>query len=260
MSRAPHTAGFTLIEVLGVMVLLSGITAVAIRGFVDLSVQSRAAADLTRDARRAAGILDRVAADLEGAFLVVKPDARDPLEHPWLFLAEARGTDIGADRVKFVASGRTPAAARAAAGDLAQMAYWTRRTAEGDLELYRWTWPRLPEGLDRRFPREGDPGVFLVADGLADFGVRLRDEAGAWTDRWDSSTVARSSQLPLAAEIEVWMADRRGGEPVGPFVRQVLLPLRPVDLAARLAGRDPEDTGEGDDEEDGTGDEDCLRV
>jgi len=248
--------GFTLIEMTAVTVLVLLVTGVALNGYVDLASQTRGAADFTRDVRRATAVLDRVARDLEAARLVVKPDAMDPLEHPWLFLAEARRGDLGAERLKLVTLGQAPQAADLPASDLAQVAWITRSVEDGTLELLRWSHPRLPDGLDRRFPRPNDPGVFLVAEGLDDFGARFLDAEGEWTDRWDSSALAQSSELPHAVEISVLMAPTDPGAPsVGPFTRRVVLPMRPMDLAARLGTGEPGADGE----EEGD-DEDCLRV
>jgi len=252
-----RTTGFTLIEMTAVTVLVLLVTGVALNGYVDLASQTRSAADFTRDVRRATAVLDRVARDLEAARLVVKPDAMDPLEHPWLFLAEARGGDLGAERLKFVTLGQAPQAGERPASDLAQVAWITRSIEDGTLELLRWSHPHLPDGLDRRFPRPDDPGVFLVAEGLDDFGVRFLDAAGQWTDRWDSSALAQSSELPRVVEISVLMAPTDpGAASVGPFTRRVVLPMAPLDLAARLGTGEP---GAGDDEP-SEDDEDCLRV
>ncbi|MBW2315933.1 MAG: prepilin-type N-terminal cleavage/methylation domain-containing protein [Deltaproteobacteria bacterium] len=252
-----HQRGFTLIEMMAVMVLVVAVTGVALNGYIGLSSQSLAAADLTRGARRATAVLDRVARDLEAARLVVKPAEMDPLEHPWVFLAEARGGSDGADRLKFVALGQMPIASSVAASDLAQVAWLTQTTADGTRELLRWSHPRLPEGLDRRFPRADDPGVFLVADGVEEFGVRFLDAEGRWTSRWDSSALVQSSQLPLVAEISVTMApENSGDEPAGPFTRRVVLPMLPIDLAGRLGG---EEAAAGSEDDEGE-DENCLRV
>lgn len=242
------------------MVLVVGITGVAMAGYLQLSTNSLRAADRTRSVRRAAGVLDRVARDLEAARLVVKPDAVDPLEHPWVFLAEARGGADGADRVKFVTLGQQPLGGESAASDLAQVAWMTRSAEDGTLDLLRWSLPRLPEGLDRRFPRSDDPGVFLVAEGLEAFSLRFLDAAGEWTERWDSSELVQSSQLPHVVEISVTLAPEDPDAPAeGPFVRSVVLPMPPIDLAARLGQGEPGGrSGEEDDDE--REDEDCLRV
>jgi len=248
--------GFTLIEMMAVMLMVVAVTGVALTGYVDLSSQSLVAAELTRDARRATAVLDRVARDLEAARLVVKPDERDPLEHPWLFLAERRGGAEGANRLKFVTRGHEPVTSVARASDLAQVAWLTRSNPSGGIDLLRWSHPRLPDGLERNLPHEDDPRVFLVAEGIADFGVRFLDDEGDWSSEWDSSTVARSSQLPRAAEISVRIAEPEG-EPIAPFVRRVLLPLRPIDLVAQLTGDGEGANGEVEDDE---SEAPCLRV
>jgi hypothetical protein len=100
-------------------------------------------------------------------------------------------------------------------------------------------------------PRRPDD---LVTAGLASFGIRFQDPKGGWTGRWDSSTLTGSNELPIAAEIEVAFATDVEGEVDGPYTRQVLLPLRPLDLAAQLAEaageKPPEEVGD----EDGDGD------
>jgi type II secretory pathway pseudopilin PulG len=259
---AGRAGGFTLIEMLGVLLLLTLVFGVALDTYVDLSLQTRRASSFTRDARRATALLDRVGADLAAAVLAVKPEGRDPLQHPWLFLAEARG-GTGADRLKFVTAGRPPMASASHASDLAQVALLTAPAPDGSLELLRWSHPHLPDALDRSLPRADDPGVLLLAEGLERFGVRFLDEAGEWSDRWDSTALARSSQLPLAVEIEVsWAPQAPGEEPIGPYTRRVVLPLRPFDLEARLTGKEPGAPGEQDeeDEEKKAEEESCLRV
>ncbi|MCU0669496.1 MAG: prepilin-type N-terminal cleavage/methylation domain-containing protein [Myxococcota bacterium] len=234
MRRVRDTRGFTLLEMLAVIFLVSVLLFVAIDFYLDLSRASNAAVEQTRSARRAVVLLDRVAHDLEGAELLVRPPDVDPLAFPWLFLAESGDPDAGADRVKFVRRGRDPRGSTGAVSDLEIVAWVAEATEEGDIELRRWSAPELPESLDRTFPDAGQSD--LVTAGLASFGIRFQDPQGGWTGRWDSSTLTASNELPLAAEIEVSFVAGPDGEGVeGPYTRQVLLPLRPLDLAAQLA-------------------------
>jgi len=100
--------GFTLIEVMAVVVLTALVLGVTLDYYHDLSNASQHAMDRTREVRRATAILDRVAADLQGATLVVKPSGRDRLSHPWVFLGENRVVAEGSDRVKFVTRSYRP--------------------------------------------------------------------------------------------------------------------------------------------------------
>jgi hypothetical protein len=122
----------------------------------------------------------------------------------------------------------------------------------------RSSWSQLPESLDRSFPSVENSD--LVAAGLASFGIKFQGEAGTWTGRWDSTTLAGSSELPTSAEIEVsFRTGPEAGDVDGPYTRRVLLPLRPIDLEAQLAqaaggpgGTNPRDQdGDGKDDETG---------
>jgi type II secretory pathway component PulJ len=248
-----------LIEMLAVVIVMALVLIGATTMYRDLLANSTTAADRTTQTRRTTLLLDRIARDLEGAVLIQKPGEVDPLAHPWLFLAEARPGDTGATRLKFdTRSGR---AAGAHASDLAVVAYWVEAGEAEDLVLLRWSSPTLPESLDRAFPRGDDEGAQVVAEGIEHFGVTFTDETGAETKAWDSSTLAQSSQLPLAAEIELALIDPARPEDAEPRVwtRRVLLPLRPLDLAKALSGEaDDEAEDEEDDAEDG--DDVCTTV
>jgi type II secretory pathway component PulJ len=227
-------AGFTLIEVLGVMLLTSLVFSVALQFYVDLSNQSLHATETMRDWRRATAVLDRVANDLEHAVLVSKPEETDPLAHPWLFLAESRHSTVGADRVKFMRR-RAPARDDGPASDVLTVSYVLQPSLEEEdrYELRRWSAAGLPEGLDRDFPLEDDPELLLVADGLVDFGLQLNG-AGGPSDVWDSSQVVNSGDLPFA--IDILVALDEGGDGMEPLVlsRRVRLPVRPLDLEVLL--------------------------
>jgi hypothetical protein len=217
---------------LAVILLMSIVLFVAVDFYLDLSRASNAATDMTRNARRAVLLLDRVARDLEGSVMLVKPDDEDPLAWPWLFLADARDPDAGADRFKFVRRGHRPRGSEAAESDLEVVAYVAVEGEQGDVELRRWSASQLPESLDRSFP--GPDESDLVSGGLASFGVRFEDPEGNWTGRWDSSGLVATDELPIAAEIEVSFLTDVEDVVDGPYQRRVVLPLRPLDLQAEL--------------------------
>jgi hypothetical protein len=184
----------------------------------------------TRGLRRATAIVDRVARDLESAILVQKPPEMDPLEHPWLFYGEARISETGADHLKFVTRSHEPRGSAVHESDLAMVAYAVRQGDAGDLELMRWSMPRLSAGLDRSLPREEADGAVLLTDGLAEFAVTFIDSTGDRSDDWDSSLLRRSSELPVAVEIEVALIDADDETRLHRARRRVLLPVRVLDL------------------------------
>jgi len=261
--RAPHRGGFTLFEVLGVILVTAFVVGAATNYYIDLSRASNRAASNTRDIRRATAILDRVARDFESTLLVVKPPETDPLAHPWLFVAEARYGESGADHIKFITRNFQPRRSEEHESDLTVVAYTVRASEDDDtLEVYRWTDPRLPDGLDRTFPSQDDDAAVLLAEGLVDFGVRFTGEDGEEKDTWDSTMLVESSSLPASVEITVGMADPNtsGEDPddVVRYSRRVVLPVRPIDLEALLQGDNlgggvEEDEEEGEEDERGSG-------
>jgi prepilin-type N-terminal cleavage/methylation domain-containing protein len=266
-TRPQEASGFTLIEVLAAVFLTSIVIAAALSFFVTLSTSTAAATAKTQDVRRAFTVLDRVARDLEGAYLLVKPAEVDPNVHPWLFVAESHLSTGGADRLKFSSRNYRPRNPIDHGSDLGVITYLLHASEDGNgYELLRSLSPGLPESLDREFPSAEDERFMVVADGLSQFAVRLSTDSGEWQDEWDSSLVVESSALPIAAEIEIaFIAEAAPQDPERriddfafanedaeegeSFVRRVAIPMRPVDLAALLEaatgesadGRDAED-------------------
>lgn len=228
-------AGFTLIEMLAVILLMGLVVTASVNFYLQLSRESNAVAERARASRRATALLDRIAQDLEQAVLLVKPAEVDPLDHPWLFLAEVETSDLGADRIKFVSRHHQPRSTSVHEADLAVISYLTEPAGDDGFRLLRWSSPQLPENLDRRFPRDEDDDANLLADDVASFGVRFLGEDGGWKETWDSSSIVDSSRLPVAAEIQVALYESPDSDVVaGPYSRQVLLPLRPIDLQALI--------------------------
>jgi prepilin-type N-terminal cleavage/methylation domain-containing protein len=244
-----HASGFTLIEMMAVVFLTALVLTAAVDFYLDLSHASNAAAESIVEARRATTLLDRIARDLEGAVLLVKPAEMDPLEHPWVFLGESDSEAEGARRVKFVTRSHRPRADSLHESDLAMISFVAGPGPEGDLILLRSVRTSLPEELDRSFPRL-DEDTRSLTRGLAHFGMRFMTEEGEMVSSFDSSTLVHSGQLPLAVEIEVAFGqeDEFGDlEPGTVFGRRVSLPLRPLDLEAELEGGAAGEEGEDDD-------------
>jgi hypothetical protein len=225
--------------------------------YLDLAQASRAALESSAELRRATSVLDRVARDLEVAVLVEKPDALDPLEHPWLFFAEGSGSG-GAERLRFQARNHRPRPGVGHESDLAEIAYWLVPGEDGrgfDLLRFSSASPPLPP-LARSFPRRDDPGVERLASGVAHFGVRLQNADGAWLSAWDSWSPAQSSQLPVAAEVQVaLLAEEPPEDETLPelepelFTRPLVLALDPFDLAKALGAESDEEEEEEEEED-----------
>jgi prepilin-type N-terminal cleavage/methylation domain-containing protein len=258
-SVATRSRGFTLLEMLAVIALTALVLTAAADYYVDLSRASNEAALQIQGTRRAARLLDRMARELEGSVLVVKPDEVDPIRHPWVFLAEADDTSEGARRIKFVTRSHRPPAQVLREQDLAMVSYVAEDDGDGGLLLWRAASPHLPEELDLSFPRDERDGAQILSQDLAAFGLQFLTEGGEWVARFDSSTLLQSGQLPRAAEIELAFLeqDELGEWGEGPrYRRRVVLPLRALDIQAELEGADELAGDAGDEEEDEEGNED----
>jgi prepilin-type N-terminal cleavage/methylation domain-containing protein len=238
-------SGFTLIEVLAVVLMTGVLMGVALDFYLDLSRASNRAADTTRESRRTAAVLDRIMRDLEETVFLHKPDAVDPIAHPWIFFAEGGGPLFGAERLKFVTRGHDARRSAVPESDLAVVTYVLRRGESGGFELWRSETPGLPEGgLDRSFPPAGSPGDMLLTEGVAAFGFAFRDEAFQLKTSWDSSSLVDTRELPVAVEVRLAMTD-----PSHPVAledlpvqhRWVRLPLQPLDLQAMFEANEEEE-------------------
>ena len=267
VASTARSQGFTLLEMLAVIALTALVLTAAADYYVDLSRAGNEAVEKIQGTRRAARLLDRLAHELEGTVLVVKPPELDPIRHPWLFLAEADDTSAGAQRVKFVTRSHRPPSDTLRQQDLAVVSYVAEDDGDGGLVLWRTASPHLPEELDLSFPRDEHDGAQILSEDLAAFGLQFLTEDGEWVARFDSSTLLQSGQLPRAAEIELAFLeqDELGGWVEGArYRRRVVLPLRALDIEAELEAsgelqalnpEEDEDDQNGDDEneEDGEG-------
>jgi len=260
--RSTHRAGFTLLEMMGVILIMGLVLGVVTNFYIDVSRASNRASRNTSEIRRATAILDRIARDLESTLLLVKAPEVDPLEHPWLFVAESRNNEEGSDHLKFVTRNFRARRGDAHESDLALVAYSLELSEDDEsFELFRWSSPQLPDSLDRSFPEPDADASFLLADGIADFGLFFIDEDGETSEAWDSTLIADSGELPAWVEISVAMVDPDVEDQLGIdaedrtyYRRRVRLPVRPIDLAAMIADEANGGAGSDDEEKDTDGD------
>ncbi|MBW2359900.1 MAG: prepilin-type N-terminal cleavage/methylation domain-containing protein [Deltaproteobacteria bacterium] len=232
--------GFTLLEVLAVVLLTSIVIGSVLNHYVNLNRAIERATSQTGRVRRSVALLDRLARDLEAAVLVTKPEDVDPLFHPWRFYGASERDTSGADQLKFVTRARRPRNT-GHESDLEVVAYTLRHAEDGEsFELMRWASPRLDAALDPELPSDEADGAMLLADRLADFGVTFYDATGARFEEWDSSQLEQSSTLPTAVEIHVAFADADAEEPeyeataADGYSRKLVLPVRELDLQELL--------------------------
>lgn len=237
----PPRSGFTLIEVLGAILLTSVVLTVAVGFFINLSDSSTRAVESMRDKLRATTVLERIARDLSGATLLARAQDTDPLAHPWYFTASSQHAFAGSDTLRFISRSQRPKVSAYHASDLAQIAYFTAPAEDGTYTLYRWSAPSLPLSYDPVPPGPDDPRSFVLAEGLSNFIVRFRNGEGEWLDEWDSTQLVDSGALPIAVEVSVSIAPENADDELFDpetephfYARQVVLHQRPLDLAKMI--------------------------
>lgn len=229
--------GFTLLEMLAVVLLTSLVIGVALSHYINLGRATERASRHSEGARRAVALLDRVSRDFESAILMIKPAEVDPNDYPWIFSGEQRYSELGADQLKFVTLSHHPRSSLAHESDLVTVVYCLRADEDGQTyRLLRWSSPQLPgTGSElRRMPCEKGDGARLLTDGLSDFGVVFFDDTGSEAHSWDSSQLTESSSLPSAVKIEVAFAgdlpaETEEGDLPQVYARTVPIRVKPLD-------------------------------
>jgi prepilin-type N-terminal cleavage/methylation domain-containing protein len=247
--------GFTLIEVLAAVFLTAVVMTVAIAMFVNLSDSTDAAAAKARQGRRALTVIDRIGRDLEAAYLLAKPPEMDPLNHPWIFIAESREGGSGSDRLRFITRNHRPRNLYDHGSDLAVVTYMLHGSENGrGYDLLRAVRPGLADELSGEFPSADDELFMIMAENIDHLSLRFMSEDMEWHDEWDSTQLEQAGTLPRAAEIEVaYLAELPHGvdpddfetfdlDDVEPpaYTGRIVLAMQPIDLAGMLTSVEEE--------------------
>lgn len=237
-SRSRRALGFTLIELMAVIMLTVLITAAVNHIFANLSRSSQRAIVRTKAVRQATAVLDHIARDLQESFLIAKPPEVDPLNHPWLFFSEEDGDS---DRILFFTRNHHPRGGDPRDWDLTKVAYFLAPDEDNTGSLWRWIEPGIPAEYEKEFPDIWDPGVSLVSQNVKSLHFYFRNAVSTdWEPGWDSSQLENAGQLPLAVLIEVTMddvytADSTGNEDPLVYSRIVQLQI-PIFIEAMMFG------------------------
>jgi type II secretory pathway pseudopilin PulG len=256
-------AAFTLIEVLAAVFLTSLVMSVAISFFVNLSDSTDAAAQKIRQARQALAVLDRVARDLEGAYLLSNSPGLHAQSQSWSFVAESEVGDSASDRVRFVSRSYRPRNRLDHGSDLAVISYVLDSADDAaGFDLLRSVSPGLPSDALEEFQADSDESFMVVAERIQHFGLYFMGADREWHETWDSTQAEQSAALPRAARIEIAYLptlasgaddfdriDLEEGE-MQIYTRQVRLPMQAIDLAAILANASAEDDEREEEEDD----------
>lgn len=249
--------GFTLIEIVGAFFLMVMILGFITGMFIENGRQRDTARELMRERLSAIAALDLIAADLEGAIMVVPGGDEAQRDNPWIFLADESG-EVGARRLRFTTQNGPQTLAEHGSSRV-EVAYFLEVDADSpaadedqeEIVLWRWRSQRPPAEASSRFPDSTTPGAVRIAEGISDFGVEFVDGNGDQVQDWDSSVLPADLTLPEQATVSLTLLrkPRLGESPDGasripghPHVRRIVLPMRPIDVQALIALATDEET------------------
>lgn len=250
MSDSKHVPGFTLIEILAAVFILTVILTLVTGLFIENGRQRKAALDLMAERLTASGALSMMEQDLAATVFVAKKEDQRPDQHPWRFFAED-SDEHGSTALRFVTQ-NAPSGSRAEHGSgWVEVAYFLEEDESGENVLWRWLSARPPAAAPRGFPDADEPGAMRIAVGVSAFGVRWLGPLGEWLDDWDSTDQSPVDAIPRAAEISLALQrDARIGETEdgslrvpGPLhTRRVGMPMGVIDVVKLIElGREDDD-------------------
>lgn len=203
-------AGFTLIEVLGA-VLLSAIVITIVLSFqINLGSAMQNSRERLREQRQAVALLDRVARDLLGSYFIA-PSRVQTAAHksPWIFLAvqdflEEQTDPKSSNAIKFITRNYVPASFEGHSSDLAVVAYYIEPQEDRPgYKLMRWRTTHMPEDYDPSFPDPEDPRADVIGEDIAWFRILAINHTGGEEPSWDSRQMQGLESLPIGVKLEL---------------------------------------------------------
>ncbi len=230
MIAARH--GFTLLEILVAIGLTAALSLVSFQIFQQVQTTINRARPAQSRNHTAEIFLDRFERELVGTTLVVKPEAAERLEFPWVFIGQDHVSDGNdTDAIRFITQTPVRVPGRPSPG-LRTVSYGVAESLDGQrLDLYRAE-ERLGQGLRKEIRLdEAQPVLEDIHTFSLSFGAGAEGEGSG---SWDSTQEGTLDQLPEAIEVALQLYERDElGErvPGDEHQRRVRLRVRPFERA-----------------------------
>lgn len=280
--------GFTMIEVMGAILLTSIVISIAVAFQINLGSATEHARERLRSQRQAVALLDRMTRDIAGAYFIAPRVVEGTAsETPWIFLTVQDFLDEGlepdsSNAIKFMTRNYSPQALDGHSSDLASVAYYVEAQEDRPgYQLMRWRSTHMPQGYDPSFPERDDPDADIMGEDIASFKITVINQTGTEDPVWSSIRKGGRLALPIGVKLELSMlteaeiTEGKIDEDLDPedtesdidegdhaderkkFAKTVMLPLRPLDwtFLEEIAStadtpEDPDNDGSEDDEDD----------
>ena len=216
-----RSRGMTLLEILvslGVMAMIS----LMIYGAFDSMGRGRRGEALRSDrARQGRDAVDRMARELQSAFLSMHQPLSPALQTRMTAFIATNSAQY--DRVDFTAFAHRRVERDAKESDQAEIGYFVVKDpdVDGKMDLVRRE--QAPIDLD---PRRGGV-VNVIAEDVETFDIKYLDPlTGAWGDTWDSTTLtAQANRLPVEVKITIALKPVKN-TPAFKYTTKIIVPIR----------------------------------
>jgi general secretion pathway protein J len=220
MKRRAEQRGLTLVEVLVSVAILAMIATLIYGTFDALSRAKKGEAkrgDRTRQARAA---LDRIAREMQSAFLSLHTPPPALQTRATAFIAKS-GTP--SDRVDFTAFAHIRTQRDAKESDQAEIGYFALPDPDKDGKLDLVRREQSPPDMDVQ--RGGT--VAVLCDDIESFDVRFFDPTtGQWVESWDSTQITgQPNRIPYEVKVTIVLKNMPAGAPTT-YVTKFQLPIQ----------------------------------
>ena len=223
--RSPLTRGMTLLEIMvsmGVMAMIS----LLIYGAFDSMSRGRRGEALRADrARQGRDAVERIARELQGAFLSMHtPTAPALITRQTAFVATSSSSF---DRLDFASFAHRRVMAEAHESDQAEIGYFVVKDPNVDEKMDLVRREETPIDVSGILDPKRGGVINVLAEDVDHFDLRYFDPmTQTWVETWDSSSVsAQLNRLPLEVRIELEMKPVKN-TPAFKYVTKVFIPIQ----------------------------------
>lgn len=225
MRRRRHARGMTLLEIMVSMGVMAMISLLIYGAFDSISRGRRGEALRADRARQGRDAVERIARELQGAFLSMHtPTMPALITRQTAFIAQSSSNF---DRLDFTSFAHRRIVAESHESDQAEIGYYVVKDPDVDDKMDLVRREEAPLGANLIIDPKRGGVVNVLAEDVDHFDLRYFDPiTQTWTETWDSSQLsAQLNRLPLEVRIELEMKPVKN-TPAFKYVTKVFIPIQ----------------------------------
>lgn len=225
MTRRRHARGMTLLEIMVSMGVMAMISLLIYGAFDSISRGRRGEALRADRARQGRDAVERIARELQGAFLSMHTPAMPALiTRQTAFIAQSSSNF---DRLDFSSFAHRRVLAESHESDQAEIGYYVVKDPDVDDKMDLVRREEAPIDVSGYLDPKRGGVINVLAEDVDHFDLRYFDPVSqTWTETWDSSQIsAQLNRLPLEVRIELEMKPVKN-TPAFKYVTKVFIPIQ----------------------------------